>query len=79
MIKDDDHSRIAVIETKQFHYDETLADVVDQLKTLNDNVIDIKGKMDRNTGFLAGAAFVFSLIGAFIGMGGAALIKKLMG
>lgn len=69
--------RLAVLEVKQQHHEETLTDVVSQLKTLNNNVNDIKSKLDKNTGFLAGAAFVFSLLGAFAGMGGAALIKKI--
>lgn len=73
----DIEARVAVIETKQDFHGETLSDVVEQLKMLNSNVDDIKGTIDRNTGFLAGAAFVFSLLGAFIGMGGAAIIKRL--
>lgn len=70
-------ARIAVLETKQNHHEETLSDVVAQLKTVNDTLNDIRGKIDRNTGFLAGAAFVFSLFGAFIGMGGAAILREL--
>lgn len=73
----DHDSRISVLESEHQHHRETISDVVDQLRTLNLNVDEIKGKIDRNTGFLAGAAFVFSLIGAFIGMGGAAILKKL--
>jgi hypothetical protein len=72
-------SRISVLETQHGYHRDTISDVVDQLKTLNTNVDEIKGKIDRNTGFLAGAAFVFSLLGAFIGMGGAAVIKKIGG
>ena len=71
--------RLAVIEVKQKFHEETLSDVVEQLKTLNNNVDEIKGKLDRNTGFLAGAAFVFSMFGAFIGMGGAKLLKIMGG
>jgi cytochrome c biogenesis protein CcdA len=75
-----DHGeRLSVLETDSRHHRETLGDVVDQLKTLNEQVVSINSKLDKNAGFLAGVAFVFTLLGAFVGMGGAALLKKLMG
>lgn len=73
----DQDSRIAVLESEHRHHKETIGDVVEQLRTINNSVVDINSKLDKNMGFLAGAAFVFSLIGAFLGMGGAALLRKI--
>lgn len=75
-----DHGeRIAVLETDSNHHKDTLFDVVEQLEKLNEQVISINSKLDKNAGFLAGVAFVFTMLGAFIGMGGASLLKKLAG
>jgi cytochrome c biogenesis protein CcdA len=71
--------RLAVLETDNQYHKDTLGDVVDQLKVLNDQVTVINSKLDKNAGFLAGVAFVFTMVGAFIGTGGATLLKKLMG
>ena len=74
----DDHgARIAVLETQQKYHDASLTDVTSQLEKLNGCVAEINRKLDKNMGFLAGAAFAFSAIGAIIGMGGASIIKRL--
>jgi hypothetical protein len=75
-----DHGeRIAVLETDSQHHKDTLSDVVEQLKVLNVQVVEINSKLDKNAGFLAGIAFVFTMLGAFIGVGGASLLKRLFG
>lgn len=71
--------RIAILETSHENHREDITDVVDQLKRLNDQVDTINSKLDKNAGFLAGVAFVFTMLGAFIGMGGASVLKKMFG
>jgi len=75
-----DHGeRIATLEADNKHHKDTFNDVVDQLKTLNTQVSNINSKIDRNMGFLAGVAFVFSLLGAAFGLFGGIIVKKLGG
>lgn len=62
--------RIAVLETHT-------TTVLQELETLNKQVGDINSKLDKSIGFLGGAAFVFSLLGAALGMSASFLIKKL--
>jgi cytochrome c biogenesis protein CcdA len=69
--------RIAVLETDVRNHKDTLNDVVDKLEELNKTVTSINSKLDKNMGFLAGAAFVFSLFGAVTGFFGSYLLKKL--
>lgn len=69
--------RIAVLETEQRHHKETLTDVVTQLERLNDQVGTINSKIDKNMGFIAGVAFVFTMMGSLLGIFGGAILKKL--
>lgn len=69
--------RIAILETDSKHHKDTLNDVVSQLQQLNLQVDSINSKLDKNMGFLAGAAFVFSLLGAGLGFFGSAIMKKM--
>jgi cytochrome c biogenesis protein CcdA len=71
--------RIAVLETEHKHHKETIGDVVSQLERLNDQVGVINSKIDKNIGFIAGVAFVFSMFGAIAGLFGGAIVKKLGG
>jgi cytochrome c biogenesis protein CcdA len=75
-----DHGeRLAILETDNEHHKDTLSDVVDQLKTLNSQVGIINSKIDKNMGFIAGVAFVFSMLGALFGLFGGAIMKKMGG
>jgi butyrate kinase len=75
----DDHgARIAVLETQHKFHQATLTDVTEQLEKLNASVTQINSKLDKNMGFIAGAAFAFSAIGAVIGMTSAAIFKRLV-
>jgi cytochrome c biogenesis protein CcdA len=75
-----DHGeRLASLEADNQHHKDTLSDVVDQLKTLNTQVSSINRKIDKNMGFIAGVAFVFSLLGAVFGLFGGIIMKKLGG
>jgi uncharacterized protein YoxC len=69
--------RIAVLETDSKHHKDTLNDVVDKLKELNSTVTSINSKLEKNAGFLAGAAFVFSMGGAVMGILASYAMKKL--
>ena len=75
-----DHGeRIASLEAYSNQHGSTLGDVADQLERLNAQVSQINRKLDNHIGFLAGVAFVFTMLGAFIGMGGASLLRRMMG
>lgn len=71
--------RIAVLETQHNHHKETLSDVVSQLERLNEQVGVINSKIDKNMGFIAGVAFVFSMMGALFGLFGGAIMRKMGG
>jgi cytochrome c biogenesis protein CcdA len=71
--------RLAILETEHRHHKETLADVVEQLERLNTQVGIINSKIDKNMGFIAGVAFVFSMLGAIFGLFGGAILKKFGG
>lgn len=64
--------RIAVLETHT-------TTVLSELETLNKQVASINEKLNKGTGFIAGAAFVFSLMGAVFGVIASAGWKKLTG
>jgi hypothetical protein len=75
----DSSERLTVLEVEHRHHKETLADVVVQLERLNDQVGTINSKIDKNMGFIAGVAFVFSMMGAILGLFGGAVMKKIGG
>lgn len=64
--------RIAVLETHT-------TTVLEQLETLNTQVASINSKLDKGTGFIAGAAFVFSLMGAVFGVVASKVFHKMTG
>lgn len=71
--------RLAVLEERSETQRSQIDDLLDAIRSLTKEVTRINNKLDRNTGFLAGIAFAFSLIGACIGSVGSEMLKRMLG